>query len=79
MSEEIVKQIVDRYVSDEAFRVEVRADPEGAIRSAGFELDDEERALLESIDFSQTDEQLAARMSAGSSVDFVNGTGQVGV
>lgn len=65
MSEEIVKQIVDKYVSDEGFRAEVRADPEGAIRDAGFELDDEERALLKSIDFSQTDEQLSNRLSAG--------------
>lgn len=66
MSEEIVKEIVDRYVSDETFRAEVRVDPEGAIRNAGFELDDEERALLKSIDFSQTDEQLSKRLSAGS-------------
>ncbi|SMF78925.1 hypothetical protein SAMN06265365_13423 [Tistlia consotensis] len=64
MSEEIVMTIVDRYVSDETFRAEVRADPEAAIRNAGFELGDEERALLKSIDFSQTDEQLSARMAA---------------
>ncbi|GHD55279.1 hypothetical protein GCM10017083_33970 [Thalassobaculum fulvum] len=63
MSEEIVKAIVDKYVADETFRTEVRADPEGAIQAAGFELDDEERALLQSIDFSQTDEQLSKRLS----------------
>ena len=76
MSEEIVKAIVDRYVTDERFRADLRADPEAAIRDAGFELDDEERALLKSIDFSQTEEQLSERMSA---VDLVGGTGQVGV
>ncbi|MEQ8813890.1 MAG: Os1348 family NHLP clan protein [Thalassobaculum sp.] len=65
MSEEIVKEILDKYVSDETFPADVRTDPEAAIRNAGFELDDEERALLKSIDFSQTDEQLAERMSAG--------------
>ncbi len=65
MREQIVKEIVDRYVSDETFRAGVRADPERAIRNAGFKLDDEERALLKSVDFSQTDEQLSARMSAG--------------
>ncbi|SMF78907.1 hypothetical protein SAMN06265365_13420 [Tistlia consotensis] len=64
MSEETVMTIVDKYVSDETFRAAVRADPEAAIRNAGFELDDEERGLLKSIDFSQTDEQLSARMSA---------------
>jgi len=64
MSDEIVKAIVDKYVSDETFRAEIRADPEGAIRSAGFNLDDEERALLKAIDFSQTDEQLSKRLSA---------------
>ncbi|MEQ8813584.1 MAG: Os1348 family NHLP clan protein [Thalassobaculum sp.] len=64
MSEEIVKAIVDKYVADETFRAEVRADPEGAIRSAGFDLDDEERALLKSIDFTQTDEQLSERLAA---------------
>lgn len=79
MSEEIVKAIVDKYVSDESFRTEVRTDPEGAIRNAGFELDDEERALLKSIDFSLSDEQLADRQAAGSSFDYASGTGQVGV
>jgi len=64
MSEAIVMEIVDKYVTDEAFRAHVRTDPEGAIRDAGFDLDDEERALLKSIDFSKTDEQLSARMSA---------------
>ncbi len=77
MNEENVKKIVDRYVSDEKFRAEIRADPEAAIRNAGFELDDEERALLKSIDFSQADEQLSERMSA-SGVDY-GGSGQVGV
>ena len=54
---------MDKYVADETFRTEVRVDPEGAIQAAGFELDDEERALLQSIDFSQTDEQLSKRLS----------------
>lgn len=75
MNETVVRQIVDRYVSDERFRADVRANPEAAIRDAGFELDEEERDLLKSIDFSQTDEQLAERVSAtGGSLGNPGGT-----
>ena len=61
MSREAVKTLIDRWMNDPGFRQELRADPEGAVRRTGAELDAEEWAALRSIDWSTSDEELTAR------------------
>ncbi|HEX6508106.1 MAG TPA: Os1348 family NHLP clan protein [Chloroflexota bacterium] len=62
MSADAMGQIMDRYTSDPAFRDEMRSDPEGTIQRNGWQLDEEERAALQGIDWNLPDEQLKARI-----------------
>ena len=63
MNREVIEQLMDRWTNDSAFRDQVRADPKGALRASGLELDADEQAALEHIDWNLSDEQLQARVS----------------
>ena len=63
MNREVIEQLMDRWTNDAAFRDQVRADPQGALRATGLELDADEQAALENIDWNVSDEQLKARVN----------------
>lgn len=63
MAQPEVEGLVDRWMSEPAFRQEMRADPEAAVRNAGISLDDEELATLRNMDWSASDEELQARIN----------------
>lgn len=42
MRDDVMIKLIDRAMSDPAFRAEVRRDPEGALPAEGFELTDDE-------------------------------------
>ena len=56
--------VMDRWLSDPAFRAELRADPDGAIARLGVSLDPEQRAALRR-QVELPDEELQARVSKG--------------
>jgi hypothetical protein len=58
-----IDPLVDRWVSDPAFRAAMRANPEGAARAAGVTLTADEREAMRSLDWGQSDDQLTARIS----------------
>jgi hypothetical protein len=60
---ESMQRLADRFMNDAQFREQMRRDPEGAARSEGLELDDEDRQALRSIDWNLPDEQLNERVS----------------
>lgn len=55
---DIVKEIIDRAVKDEAFRNLLFTNPDAAL--AGYSLTDEDRALLSNLDESNFDEYAGA-------------------
>lgn len=63
MSHEAIGQLIDRWITEPAFREELRANPEAAVRQAGVELSAEEWRVLRSIDWSRSDEELQLQMS----------------
>ena len=63
MAREAIEQLLDRWTNEPAFREQMRADPEGAVRESGVELDEDEWAALRSADWDLTDEELAERAS----------------
>jgi hypothetical protein len=50
--------LLDRWVEDEAFRTQMRADPVGAASSTGIQLSDEDNEFLRSVDWTLSDEEL---------------------
>ena len=64
MSREAIEELLDRWENDPAFRAEIRADPEGAVRQAGVQLDAREMAALRSVDWNEPDEVLQARIAS---------------
>ena len=60
---ESMQQLADRFVNDAEFRERMKQDPEGAAQSEGFQLDEEDRQALRSIDWSGSDEELKERVS----------------
>jgi hypothetical protein len=60
---ESMQQIADRFMNDAEFREEMRQDPEGAAERSGYQLDDEDRQALRSMDWSGSDERLNERVS----------------
>ncbi len=62
-NQEAMGQLTDRFMNDAEFREEMRNDPEGAAERMGFQLDEEDRQALKSIDRSTTDEDLQERVS----------------
>ena len=63
MSREALEKLVDRWINDPAFRVELRKDPETAIRGTGAELTDDEWQALRSMDPAPPDEPLQPRIT----------------
>ncbi len=62
-NQEAMQQLADRFMSDAGFREEMKRDPEGTAESSGYQLDEEDRQALRSVDWSGTDEQLQERVS----------------
>ena len=60
---ESMQQLADRFMNDTQFREEMKQDPEGAAERSGYELDEEDRQALRSMDWSGSDEQLNDRVS----------------
>ena len=63
---EAMQQLTDRFMNDPEFRERMRQDPEGTVEAQGFQLDEEDRQTLQSIEWSLPDEQLKERVSKGS-------------
>ncbi len=62
---ESMQQLADRFINDARFREEMRQDPEGTAERSGYQLDEEDRQALRSIDWSGSDEELKERVSKG--------------
>jgi len=62
-NQEAMQQLADRFMNDADFREEMRQDPEGAAARSGYQLDDEDRQALRSMDWSGSDEELHERVS----------------
>jgi hypothetical protein len=62
-NQEAMQQLTDRFMNDEAFREEMKQDPEGAAERSGLPLDDEDKQALKSVDWSGSDERLNERVS----------------
>ncbi len=60
---EVMQQLADRFMNDADFREQMRQDPEGTADRSGFEMDEEDRQALHSIDWNQPDEELRPRVS----------------
>ena len=65
---ESMQQLADRFMNDEQFREQMRQDPEGAAERSGYQLDDEDKQALKSVDWSGSEEQLKERVSKGYTV-----------
>ena len=64
-NQEAMQQLADRFMNDADFREQMRQDPEGAAERSGYQLDEEDRQALRSVDWSGSDEELKERMSKG--------------
>ena len=65
MNHSQVEAIIERWMSDESFRVSMRAAPMETISREGYVLTEEERATLSQMDLSLSDEELCQRASFG--------------
>jgi putative modified peptide len=63
MNHEVLGKLMDRWTSDAQFRAAVRANPLQAIEQAGVELSDDEKAAVAAVDWTLSDQDLAARAS----------------
>lgn len=63
MSQDAVEQLFDRWQNDADFRAAVRENPRAAVEATGLELDADEWAAIEAVDFSLDDAQLQERLS----------------
>ncbi|HLJ54510.1 MAG TPA: Os1348 family NHLP clan protein [Chthonomonadaceae bacterium] len=63
MNRDAIETLMDRWMNEPAFRAEMRANPEAAVKASGIELTEDEQAALKGIDFSLSDEELQARVS----------------
>jgi len=62
-NQEAMQQLADRFMNDANFREEMRQDPEGAAERSGYQLDEEDRQALRTVDWSGTDQELKERVS----------------
>jgi hypothetical protein len=62
-NQEEMQKLTDRFMNDPDFRERMKQDPEGTAQSEGLQLDEEDRQALQSVDWSQSDEQLKERVS----------------
>jgi hypothetical protein len=63
MSQAGVETLLDRWTNEPAFRERMRQDPEGTVRDAGVELDEDEWAALRAINWSSSDQDLQSLVS----------------
>jgi hypothetical protein len=63
MSHDAVADLVERYLSDAAFRAAFALDPEAAVADAGFQLDADELAALRKTVSPNDDQPLRPRVS----------------
>ena len=61
---ESMQQLADRFMNDAQFREEMKQDPEGAAERSGYQLDEEDRQALRSMDWRGSDEELNERPGA---------------
>jgi hypothetical protein len=66
MTKDGMEQLIDQWMNDDAFRAELRRDPEGTVRARNIELNEDEWTALRSVDWSQSDEALQARVTKAS-------------
>ena len=64
-NQEAMQQLTDRFMNDADFREQMQQDPEGAAERSGYQLDEEDRQALRSVDWSGSDEELKERVSKG--------------
>ena len=62
-NQEAMQQLTDRFMNDADFREQMQQDPEGAAERSGYQLDEEDRQALRSVDWSGSDEELQTRVS----------------
>jgi hypothetical protein len=65
MSNSVLSAVMDRFMTDEGFRSQMRSDPEAALRGSGLQLSSEDLAGLLQTDWGQAGEELSARVSKG--------------
>ena len=58
-------ELIGRAIADPDFRAALAADPEAAVKEAGYELTEEEIAGLREIDLQAAVEELGGRMTLG--------------
>jgi hypothetical protein len=63
MSETKMNELIGRAIADPDFRAALIADPDKAVKEAGYELTDEEIASLREIDLQAKAEELGERLS----------------
>lgn len=63
MSQDAMQELMDRWTSDADFREQYQSDPEQAIRSAGFNLSDEDWQAVRSANFDLSDGRLPERIN----------------
>lgn len=61
-----VDRLVDRWLTEPGFKDRMRNDPEGTVRAAGIELDEQEWATVRSVVYALSDEALRERVSKSS-------------
>ena len=62
-NQEAMQQLADKILNDAGFREEMKQDPEGAAERSGYQLDEEDRQALRSMEWSGSDEELNERVS----------------
>ncbi len=63
MAYEEVGKLIDKWINDQEFRTQLRANPETAIKNTGVSLSQEELAAVMKIDWSQNDQELQSLIS----------------
>lgn len=63
MNHEALGKLMDRWSSDAVFRAAVRSDPLAAIANTGLQLSDEEKAAVQAVDWTLSDQELVTRSS----------------
>ena len=63
MTQDAMKELLDRWTNDSGFGEQYQADPEQAIRSAGYDLSEEDWQAVRSADFELSDAALAERIN----------------
>ncbi len=63
MKQENIEILMDKWMNEPAFREELKANPEDAVKNAGVTLSDDEMQTLNNVDWSLSDEELQSRIS----------------